>query len=163
MVASPRRLLSGCFCCIDRSTPAGGTPSRRNFLAGSAAALGLGTAIAANKPAAAVDSCFDTTGSLIESGQDVWAGILDHRPAGACTAQFPTYTTSRMVSGGPMTADVFACHLQPVEEAIAHGLYAPWLPSADDAARLHAIFPQGVCDYTKGDLGLPPELHANGK
>ncbi len=53
MVASPRRLLSGCFCCIDRSTPAGGTPSRRNFLAGSAAALGLGTAIAANKPAAA--------------------------------------------------------------------------------------------------------------
>jgi hypothetical protein len=119
--------------------------------------------VAANKPAAAVDSCFDTGGSLMASGQDVWAGILDDRPAGACTAQFPTYTTSRMVAGGPMTADVFACHLQPVEEAIAHGLYAPWLPSADDVARLHAIFPQGVCDYTKGDLGLPPELHGNGK
>ncbi|MFU8822170.1 MAG: DUF6351 family protein [Gammaproteobacteria bacterium] len=22
---------------------------------------------------------------------------------------------------------------------------------------LHAIFPQGVCDYTKPDAGLPPE------
>jgi hypothetical protein len=30
-------------------------------------------------------------------------------------------------------------------------------------ARLHAIFPEGVCDYTKGDLGLPPELHGSGK
>lgn len=115
------------------------------------------------KPAAAVDSCFATNGSLLASGDDVWAGILDSRPAGACTAQFPIYKTSRIVAGGPITGSVFKCHLQPVDRAIAQGLYAPWLPSADDVARLSAIFPTGVCDYTKGDLGLPPELHARGK
>jgi hypothetical protein len=122
-----------------------------------------GLSVAENKPAAAVDSCFGTTGSLIASGQDVWAGILDDAPAGVCTALFPTYSTSRMVSGGPMTADIFSCQLQPVGWAIDHGLYAPWVPSAHDVARLEAIFPEGVCDYSKGDLGLPPELHAPGK
>ena len=116
-----------------------------------------------SKPTAAVDSCFATNGSLLASGEGVWAGILDSRPAGACTAQFQIYRTSRIVAGGPITGDVFKCHLQSVDRAIAHGLYAPWVPSAEDVARLYAIFPQGVCDYSKGDLGLPPELHAKGK
>jgi hypothetical protein len=111
-----------------------------------------------NKPDAAVDSCFDASGALIASGDDVWEGILDDGPAGTCTALFPTYSTSRMLSGGPMTADIFACHLQPVEQAIERGVYAPWLPSAEDVARLEAIFPTGVCDYRKGDLGRPDHL-----
>jgi hypothetical protein len=34
------------------------------------------------KPARAVDSCFATDGSLLYSGSDAWAGILDSRPAG---------------------------------------------------------------------------------
>jgi hypothetical protein len=111
-----------------------------------------------NKPDAAVDSCFDASGALIASGADVWGGILDANPAGACTQLFPTYSTSQMLSGGPMTADIFACHLQSVEQAIERGVYAPWLPSAEDVARLEAIFPTGVCDYRKGDLGRPHDL-----
>jgi hypothetical protein len=42
--------------------------------------------VAGNKPAAAVDSCFATNGSPIASGDDVWAGILDDRPAGRARA-----------------------------------------------------------------------------
>jgi len=37
------------------------------------------------------------------------------------------------------------------------------VPVAEDVARLQQVFPTGVCDYTKGDLGLPPELHAQNK
>jgi hypothetical protein len=111
-----------------------------------------------NRPDAAVDSCFDAAGVPIASGEDVWDGILDDGPGGTCTSLFPTYSTSRMLSGGPMTADIFACHLQPVEKAIERGVYAPWIPSAEDVARLEAIFPTGVCDYRKGDLGRPKHL-----
>ena len=54
--------------------------------------------------------------------------------------------------------------LQPVERALAQGLYGAWEPSAGDVDRLNAIFPSGVCDYSKGDLMVPPELSgsANG-
>jgi hypothetical protein len=115
------------------------------------------------KPAAAVDSCFATNGSLIASGADVWNGILDDKPAGACTQRFQIHETSRIVAGGPIEGGVFKCSLQPVERALAHGLYGSWEPTAEERARLHAIFPSGVCDYSKPDQMLPPELHGSSK
>jgi hypothetical protein len=114
--------------------------------------------VARNKPAAAVDSCFAADGSLIASGSGVWAGILDDRAAGVCTQAFPIHKTSRIQAGGPITGNVFQCALQPVERAVRKGLYGAWDPSASEIARLEQIFPTGVCDYTKRDRALPPEL-----
>ena len=114
--------------------------------------------VSGNKPAAAVDSCFATNGSLIASGDGVWDGILDSKPAGACTQVFPLHSTSRVVAGAPFEGGIFKCALQPVAAAAAKGLYAPWIPSASDVARLEQIFPQGVCDYTKPDVGRPAGL-----
>jgi hypothetical protein len=111
--------------------------------------------IAENKPAAAVDSCFSANGQLIASGADVWNGILGDAPAGACTQEFPTYTTSRMVAGGPIEGSIFKCALKPVATAISDGTYAPWIPSAEQQAELESIFPGGVCDYTQPDQGRP--------
>jgi hypothetical protein len=111
--------------------------------------------IAGNKPAAAVDSCFATDGSLIYSGGDAWAGILDSAPAGRCTQTFPLFSTSRIVAGGPIEGGVFKCALKPVATALADGTYSPWVPNATDAARLAQIFPAGVCDYSKPDVGRP--------
>jgi hypothetical protein len=105
-----------------------------------------------NRPASALDSCFDSTGTLIASGDDVWNGILDDKAPGTCTKRFPVYSTSRIVAGGPITGDVFKCALQPVSDAIAAGLYGDWVPSADEQARLEAIFPDGVCDYSQPGL-----------
>ena len=103
--------------------------------------------VADNRPAAAVDSCFDAEGQLIASGEDVWDGILDDNPPGACTELFPPFSTSRIVAGAPITGDVFKCELQSVDAAIEKGLYGDWEPDADDIATLGAIFPEGVCDY----------------
>jgi hypothetical protein len=103
--------------------------------------------VVGNKPALAVDRCFDTAGTEIARGDHVWDGILDDRPAGPCTERFPIYGTSRTVAGAPLTGDVYACRLQPVRAAIASGGYGDWRPSRAERLRLEEIFPTGVCRY----------------
>lgn len=111
--------------------------------------------IGENRPAAAVDSCFNTQGELIAAGADVWDGILDDRALGVCTQQFPTYTTSRMVAGGPIEGSIFKCALKPVATALSDGTYGSWTPTPTQRDELNAIFPQGVCDYSRTDQGRP--------
>lgn len=108
-----------------------------------------------HKPADAVDRCFATNGTPIATGPAVWDGILNDKPAGACTQAFPIYGTSRTVAGGPIAGSVYECRLQSVDTAIERGLYGSWAPSAADTQRLKAIFPTGVCDYRKGDAARP--------
>jgi len=125
-----------------------------------------------SKPAAAVDTCWQTDGAEIASGDDVWNGAveligsgagadgvvpeeIDGVPVGECAAAFPLHSTSRIVAGGPVTGDVYKCHTQPVAQAIADGAYGDWVPSAQEQARLEAIFPNGVCDYSQPSVGNP--------
>ncbi|MEV5897173.1 DUF6351 family protein [Nonomuraea fuscirosea] len=103
--------------------------------------------VAGNRPPQAVDRCFATDGTQIAAGPHVWDGVLDRRSPGACTRRFPLYSTTRIVAGGPIEGGVFKCRLQPVDRAVARGLYGSWRPTADQRARLKQIFPTGVCDY----------------
>ena len=114
-----------------------------------------GKTVAQNKPARAVDSCFGLQGGRLHAGTDVWSGILDNRAAGACTLAFPLYGTSRIVAGAPIEGSIYACALRTVEQAVADGAYAPWVPSANEVARLKSIFPTGVCDHSKPDRARP--------
>jgi hypothetical protein len=108
-----------------------------------------------NRPPRAVDSCFDTNGQLIYSGNDAWDGILDDKPAGPCTGLFPLYTTSRIVAGAPLEGSIYKCALKSVDQAVADGTYAPWVPTAGEVATLKQVFPEGVCDYSKPDQARP--------
>jgi len=112
--------------------------------------------VSGNKPGRAVDRCFDKNGNEIAAGDDVWDGILDDDPAGACTGLFPIYSTSRIVAGGPFKGSIFKCHLKSVAQAIADGDYGVWEPTPAEQAMLEAIFPDGVCDFSQPDAGLPP-------
>ena len=112
--------------------------------------------VAGNKPARAVDRCFYADGSQIAAGSDVWNGILDDETPGECTEWFPLYSTSRIVAGGPFKGSIFKCHLKPVTQAIADGDYGVWAPSPAEQAMLIAIFPDGVCDFSEPDIGIPP-------
>ncbi|MCA1780894.1 MAG: DUF6351 family protein [Dermatophilaceae bacterium] len=114
--------------------------------------------VARNKPSDAMDACFDVNGELIYRGADAWNGILDDGPDGPCTEEFPVYSTSRIVAGGPMTGDVFKCHVQSMDAATARGVYGDVTFSDDELARLAQIFPTGVCDYIKGDARRPATL-----
>lgn len=111
--------------------------------------------VAGNRPPRAVDRCFDTSGAEIAAGERVWDGILDGAPPGACTARFPLHRSSRIVAGGPIEGGIFKCHLQSVGAAIAAGAYGDWSPSEAERTRLEQIFPDGVCDWGRGDAGRP--------
>ncbi|CAM3432136.1 DUF6351 domain-containing protein [Kibdelosporangium persicum] len=111
--------------------------------------------VAGAKPAEAVDSCFATDGTLQYRGSDAWRGILDPGPAGPCTQRYPIHGTSRTVAGGPFDGQHYKCALQPVERAIARGVYGSWQPTDTERDQLTRIFPTGVCDYTRPDVGRP--------
>lgn len=108
-----------------------------------------------NRPARAVDSCFDVTGTLIYAGDDAWNGILDDKPAGPCTQRFPIHSTARIVAGAPLEGGIYKCALKPVEKAVKEGVYAPWKPTSEQVTKLKQIFPSGVCDYSRPDQGRP--------
>lgn len=103
--------------------------------------------VAGNKPDRAVDTCFDASGEVMARGDGVWNGILDDGPQGPCAAEFPVYSTSRIVAGAPITGDVFKCALQSIDDAVAGGVYGnvEFTPGQLDA--LQSVFPDGVCDY----------------
>ncbi|MCW8195125.1 hypothetical protein F6455_10040 [Proteobacteria bacterium 005FR1] len=113
--------------------------------------------VADNKPASAQDLCMDGQGEVIAQGGSVWDGDWNGRPTGACMAVYPRYKTSREVAGAGPTGDLFKCHLQPVDSALANGVYGEvdMRPYRDQLAE---IFPTGVCDYRMGDLARPADL-----
>lgn len=117
--------------------------------------------IAENKPALAVDSCFDHEGNLLYKGDDAWDGILDTRPMGSCASRFPTYSTSRMEAGGPIEGSIFKCALKPLSVAATDGTYGSWTPDASQLKRLKTIFPDGVCDFSAPDQGRPQQASAH--
>ena len=90
-------------------------------------------------------------------GQDAWNGILDDNQPGQCTQNFPIFSTSRIIAGGPITGDIFKCHLQSIDDAIKKGVYGTWEMSTSDKKRMDDIFPEGVCDYTAPDLYKLPQ------
>jgi hypothetical protein len=111
--------------------------------------------VAVNKPALATDRCFDDKGVEIAHGPGVWDGIIDSKAAGACTQKFKIFSTSRRLAGGPFEQSIFKCQLMSVDDAIARGFYGAWAPAGAQVAMLKSIFPTGVCDYSKPDVGLP--------
>ncbi len=107
------------------------------------------------RPPEAVDACFVGDGTLLHRGAHVWDGILDGAPPGDCTKRFPLHTTSRIEAGGGIRGDVFKCALKPVDRALADGTYGEATFTAAEGARLHEVFPGGVCDWSQPDVGRP--------
>ncbi|MDM0117617.1 DUF6351 family protein [Variovorax sp. J22R133] len=126
--------------------------------------------LAGTKPARFEDQCFDATGQPIASGAQVWNGILDGGSPGACTQRFKVNTSPRMVAGDSYRGDMFKCAPKPIATALADGTYAPSAGGAGGAGGaadpftaaekswLARIFPDGVCDYSKADMGRPAGL-----
>jgi hypothetical protein len=62
-------------------------------------------------------------------------------------------STPRQEAGGPRANDVVACRLEPLDRA---ALGSP-VPLTDDQwAQLQAVFPEGVCDWTRPGVGQGP-------
>jgi hypothetical protein len=62
-------------------------------------------------------------------------------------ARLKPHSSPRQVAGGPITENVFKCQLRPFSPDDYPGLAAAQLD------RLQAVFPDGVCDWTKPGVG----------
>jgi len=126
------------------------------------------------KPLTAVDQCaLGTVGGRVEATDGVRtpAGIPvaiapgapgpdvdlqmrafvpeDHElGVGPCSAALPPVTTPRIAAGGPASDDVIKCQLKAIDPSD----YATTLTESQIDA-LEAIFPTGVCDWTKPSVG----------
>jgi len=100
--------------------------------------------IIANRPSGLSDLCYPTAGATDEE-------IQPEDNLGLDTAACPvTHQNSpRQVAGGPLTEDLFKCQLRPID--FADPVYAGL--STAQRARLQAVFPSGVCDWTKPGIG----------
>jgi Tannase-like family of unknown function (DUF6351) len=93
--------------------------------------------VVANKPADVVDACWTTAGEKIVETQTLSG-------PGRCNALFPAGVPPEFVAGAPIALDIIKCQLKPIDPA---DYKVPF--TADQRTRLQAIFPNGVCDWSK--------------
>jgi hypothetical protein len=102
----------------------------------------------AREPAELVDACWTADGERI-------AEPASYRGAGRCNQLYPAHEDPRLVAGAPVTNDILKCVLKPVDPK-------DYRQSLSDAqvARLKAIFPNGVCDYSRPGVEQNKESEA---
>jgi hypothetical protein len=97
------------------------------------------------KPADLVDACFT------QLGTDKIVEPATFQGGGVCNGLFPAYSSPRMVAGEPVANNVLKCQLKPIHSADYQATF-----TSAERAQLAAIFPQGVCDYSRPGVGQKP-------
>ena len=93
--------------------------------------------MASAKPGWLGDACWDAAGVKIDEE------AVYNAPS-RCNALYPHHKMPRMVAGGPLTNDVFKCELKRIDPRDYKVSFTP-----EEMARLKAMFPQGVCDWSE--------------
>jgi hypothetical protein len=100
--------------------------------------------IAAAKPVDITDACWSEDGEKIVEKRT-------YDGNGRCNQLFPPHGDPRIAAGEPLTENILKCALKPVDpKDYAH----PFTPN--QLTRLKAIFPKGVCDFTRPGIGQEP-------
>jgi hypothetical protein len=104
--------------------------------------LPLETKVLRDKPLDAADGC--------------WFGNLKVSDPVLCDVLVPYFREPRFIAGGPVTADVAKCQLEPLKRSDYAFMPVPF--TDDQWDRLRATFPTGVCDYSRpGMYQQPPD------
>jgi hypothetical protein len=95
-----------------------------------------------NKPADLTDGCWTgTTAPLTFMAEQQFFGGPG---TSTCNTLYPAYGFPRLMAGMPLSNDIVKCRLRSIDP----GDYAvPLTP--DEVARLQAIFPDGVCNFSR--------------
>lgn len=91
------------------------------------------------RPASTADHCYLTSNPSVR--------VTDQAACDADRFLQPSLSP-RQVAGGPRREDVLKCQLKPVDPAEYGGRL-----DAGQLARIRAVFPDGVCDWTKPGVG----------
>ncbi len=105
--------------------------------------------VIAAKPAAAVDLCF------LNNDPNFLTPVFD---MAVCDADLPLpdglgrlakRASPRQVAGGPLAENILKCQLKPLNSAD----YSPVVLSSAQLDRLHAVFPDGICNWDRPGVG----------
>jgi hypothetical protein len=100
--------------------------------------------IVADRPAdLKTDVCFLAGWVRVDEASDI-------RNRSKCGQRLPYFQEPRLAAGEPLVRDVLKCQLRPFRSADY-----PDMPPVL-TARLKAVFPTGVCDYSKPSVGFTP-------
>ncbi|WP_334189815.1 DUF6351 family protein [Noviherbaspirillum sp.] len=98
--------------------------------------------VARTKPAEARDFCYLSTDTTQTTK------VFDKARCDADSFLRPA-SSPRQAAGGPLSENVLKCQLKPFNAAE----YAPRTLTAEQQNRLQAVFPGGVCDWSKPGVG----------
>src|SRR5262245_776702 len=98
--------------------------------------------VIAAKPEAAHDLCF-LTGDASFATPVIDMALCDADP------RLAKHSSPRQVAGGPLTENILKCRLKPLDTAD----YVPAVLTPGQLDRLKAVFPGGVCDWSKPGVG----------
>ena len=98
--------------------------------------------VVAAKPAAAIDFCF-LTGDV-----NFTTPVSDQATCDA-DARLKYFASPHQVAGGPLAENILKCQLKPLVFSDYPGITF----TAPQQARLNAVFPNGVCDWSKPGVG----------
>ncbi len=102
------------------------------------------TKVIRNKPAWVKDGCWEANGTRHDE-------TFTRSGPSVCNSLFPIYSTVRIEAGGTLAGDILKCQLKPIDSRD----YAVGFNAAQKA-RLLAIFPDGVCDWSKRGVKQRP-------
>ncbi|MDH3320769.1 MAG: DUF6351 family protein, partial [Betaproteobacteria bacterium] len=98
--------------------------------------LPLDKKVVKNKPADVVDACWTSAGVKIVEPQTLSG-------PGQCNQLFPVGLSAALVAGAPIALDIIKCKLKRIDSRD----YAVSF-TVEQRARLNAIFPDGVCNWS---------------
>jgi hypothetical protein len=104
--------------------------------------------VAANRPAAAFDFCFLSTDNAGFTKQTTDPALCNADPV------LRPHSSPRQVAGGPLVENVLKCQLRPLNRAD----YNPAGVTPDQFTQLQAVFPAGVCDFSKPGVSQQPAV-----
>jgi hypothetical protein len=100
------------------------------------------------RPKEAPDGCFDKSTPPVLIAEPL---VFSSKPDSKCTELYPVYSNPRKEAGGPLAANVLKCQLKPIDARDYQVTF-----SGAERARLNAMFPGGVCDWTKPGVNQVP-------
>jgi hypothetical protein len=94
-----------------------------------------------NRPADLVDGCWtkEVNPQFVAEPQ-----TFSSQPDSQCNSLWPSFSFPRKVAGGPLAANKLKCRFKPIDVSDYDVIF-----TGAELTRLHSIFPDGVCDWSK--------------
>ncbi len=103
--------------------------------------------IVSHRPADAFDFCYLSTDATF-STKVTDPAVCDADPF------LKPHSSPRQAAGGPLAENILKCQLKPLDPAG----YLPAVLTPAQLDRMRAVFPDGVCDFSKPGVGQAPAL-----